>query len=219
MDHKFWHERWHKKEIGFHQESINQYLQSHWPDLGLSRTDTVFVPLCGKSKDIFWINDKGHPVIGIELSPVACKDLFEESGLKANVRHKESFTHYQHNDIDILCGDFFKLEPEQMSLVKAVYDRAALIALPTEMRPDYIKHLNHILPKHCQILLVAMTYPQTEMSGPPFSVTHDEILSLYEAHWNITFITENVLGKDDPFAKRKGLSEIKESVYLLTRQD
>ncbi|MCP5207645.1 MAG: thiopurine S-methyltransferase [Hahellaceae bacterium] len=219
MDHDFWHDRWHRKEIGFHQPSINHYLNQHWSELSLQRSDTVFVPLCGKSRDMFWINDKGHPIKGVELSPIACKDLFEEANLTAQITHEENFSHYQHDSIDILCGDFFKLTVEHMKRVKAVYDRAALIALPPEMRQQYVNHLNQILPQQCKILLVALAYPQQEMSGPPFSVTTDEILSLYGAQWTIETITENLLGKDDPFTKRTGLSEVTESAYLLKRKD
>jgi thiopurine S-methyltransferase len=219
MHHDFWHDKWHRKEIGFHQQSINQYLKTHWNEMPLANTDTVFVPLCGKSKDIFWINDKGHPVIGIELSPLACKDLFEEAGVSAEVTPGPDFSHYRHNDIHILCGDFFRLSAEDTRLVRAVYDRAALIALPAEMRKTYVEHLNHILPRHCHMLLVSMNYPQTEMSGPPFSVNDDEISSLYAPVWQIRKLTENILGKDDPFAKRRGLSELKETAWLLSRQD
>ena len=33
MEHEFWHERWAKKEIGFHEGTVNQYLHDHWPEL------------------------------------------------------------------------------------------------------------------------------------------------------------------------------------------
>lgn len=219
MDHEFWHDKWQRKEIGFHQESINQYLQSHWSELGLSRTDNVFVPLCGKTKDMFWIGERGHPVLGVELSDLACKDLFADANLTAKVHHSEDFTHYQHNDIDILCGDFFNLKRDHVSKIKAVYDRAALIALPAPMRQKYVAHLNNILPSHCKLLLVSLEYPQSEMQGPPFSVGNDEIKSLFSTTWDITTITENILGRDDPFSKRKGLSDMKECIYLLRKKE
>ncbi len=41
MEHEFWHERWAKKEIGFHEGTVNQYLHDHWPELAGKGTDAV----------------------------------------------------------------------------------------------------------------------------------------------------------------------------------
>ena len=52
MDPDFWHERWQKKETGFHQPAVNDLLQLYWPRLGLEAGSEVFVPLCGRSLDM-----------------------------------------------------------------------------------------------------------------------------------------------------------------------
>ena len=72
MEHQFWHERWAKKEIGFHEGTVNKYLHDHWEQLAGKGTGAVLVPLCGKAHDMWWLHDRGHPVLGIELSEVAC---------------------------------------------------------------------------------------------------------------------------------------------------
>ncbi|MCG8610422.1 MAG: thiopurine S-methyltransferase [Pseudomonadales bacterium] len=217
MRYDFWHDKWRRNEIGFHEGTVNQYLASHWQDFTVTGSETVLLPLCGKSRDILWLSDKGHPVIGVELSPIACKDLFEETNLKAQVRPESPFTLYQHNDIQIYCGDFFDLDASHVAGVKTVFDRAALIALPDEMRRRYVDHLHQILPRESQILLVTMEYDPGEMEGPPYSVTEPEVMSLYGAKWVTKQVQKNNLGADDPFAKRKGLSYMTECVYQITK--
>jgi thiopurine S-methyltransferase len=41
----------------------------------------VFVPLCGKAVDMLWLAACGHRVYGVDLSGVAAKQFFDESGL------------------------------------------------------------------------------------------------------------------------------------------
>ncbi len=217
MQHDFWHDKWQRNEIGFHEGTVNGYLREHWASLRQADAESVFVPLCGKSHDLFWINDLGHPVLGVELSPIACKDLFEEAGIKALVTQTPPYTQFAHNDLRILCGDFFDLTPETVAPATLVYDRAALIALPLELRQKYVDHLNTLLPAGASCLLVTMEYPQPELAGPPFAVLKEEVFGLYQSHWNVAEIHEQTMAKDDPFAKRKGLSALKERVFHLKK--
>ncbi|MGO1893263.1 MAG: thiopurine S-methyltransferase, partial [Luteimonas sp.] len=68
MEPDFWHERWQQNRIGFHQEKPLPLLLKHWPSLGLAAGSRVFVPLCGKSLDMPWLAERGHRVLGVELS-------------------------------------------------------------------------------------------------------------------------------------------------------
>src|SRR3546814_12861307 len=56
-------------------------LEKHWPSLGLATGSRVFVPLCGKSLDMAWLAARGHRVLGVELSPLAVGQFFDENGL------------------------------------------------------------------------------------------------------------------------------------------
>lgn len=219
MEHEFWHTRWARNEIGFHEGTVNQYLHDHWPELAGDRTDMVFVPLCGKAHDIWWLHDRGHPVLGVELSEVACKDFFEEAGEKAKVHPGEPFTVFQHDDLQLWCGDFFQLVPDDLRHVRLVYDRAALIAMPPTMRPEYVEHLTAILPEQASILLITLDYDGTEMQGPPFNVPDSEVHQLFGEDYDVRQILRNELAKDDLFVKRKGLQNgVSESVFVLTRK-
>lgn len=219
MEHEFWHKRWQRDEIGFHQGTVNEYLYEHWTELAGQGTDAVFVPLCGKAHDMWWLHDRGHPVIGVELSEIACKDFFEEAGEKAKVHPGEPFTVFQHDNLQLWCGDFFQLVPDDLRHIRLVYDRAALIALPPEMRKSYVEHLTAVIPDGTEILLVTLDYNSGEMKGPPFNVPNDEVYELYSEDYEITHIRSNDLPRDNPFAKRRGLlNGASESVFRLIKK-
>ncbi len=219
MEHEFWHERWAKQQTGFHEGTVNQYLHDHWPELAGTGTDAVFVPLCGKAHDMWWLNDRGHPIIGVELSDIACKDFFEEAGEKANVHPGEPFTTFKHDDLQLWCGDFFQLVPDDLKHIRLVYDRAALIALPPEMRQGYVDHLTAVTPEGVQMLLITLDYDSNEMQGPPFNVSDDEVFKLYGEDYEISQVLKQDMARDNPFAKRRGLRNgASESVFTLTKK-
>ncbi|KEF31852.1 Thiopurine S-methyltransferase [Marinobacter nitratireducens] len=217
MEHEFWHERWAKTEIGFHEGTVNQFLHDHWPTLAGNSTDAVFVPLCGKAHDMWWLSDRGHPIIGVELSEIACKDFFEEAGEKAKVHPGEPFTKFAHDDLELWCGDFFQLVPDDLKHVRLVYDRAALIALPPTMRKQYVDHLTAVIPDGTKILLVTLDY-KTRITAPPFNVSDEEVMELYGEDYDIEHIVTNTIENDHLFAKRRGLIGGTESVFRLVKR-
>ena len=180
MDADFWLSRWEKREIGFHQVEINRYLEQYWPSLELARDSTVLVPLCGKSRDMRWLAQLGHHVLGVEISEAAVQEFFEEWEVQPKVDQKGSFQRYSVENIELLVGDFFALTAEELQEVAGVYDRAALVALPPEMRRDYVNLLTEILPVNAQTLLITFEYRLGAMEGPPFSIDINAVKSLFE---------------------------------------
>ncbi len=145
MKKEFWLERWEREEIGFHEGAVNAYLNQFWSVLNVAQGNKVFVPLCGKSVDMQWLREQGHEVVGVELSKIAAQAFFQENGYSPKYVHSEKFDCYDANGIRILCGDFFDLKRVDLAGVKAVYDRASMVALPPEMRDRYVDHLVNIL--------------------------------------------------------------------------
>ncbi len=85
MEPQFWLNKWQANETGFHRTRINSGLQQFWRTLALDPATPVFVPLCGKSHDMLWLADQGHPVIGAELSPIAVAQFFAETKLTPEI--------------------------------------------------------------------------------------------------------------------------------------
>ena len=169
MQPEFWSQKWEKNEIGFHQEKTNPYLQKFITRLKRAGgKGHIFVPLCGKSKDMIYLRSQGCGVLGLEISPLAVEAFFEENHFEPVAASTGRFAGYQCQSLKILCGDFFNLRSSDLVQATAVYDRASLIAMPPKLRKRYARLLSAVLPQNVSILLVTMEYPADEMKGPPF---------------------------------------------------
>ncbi|MBZ4194614.1 MAG: thiopurine S-methyltransferase [Candidatus Contendobacter sp.] len=218
MKPSFWHERWERVEIGFHQQQINAHLEQFWTQLQLPLGQRVFVPLCGKSHDLLWLAGEGYPVTGVELSPIAVEAFFAENGLSPRRWQEGAFERWEADEIRILLGDFFSLESCDLVDCAGIYDRASLIALPPAMRERYAHKLDSVLPAGIQGLLVTMEYDQTVLDGPPFAVSEAEVRALYEPVHTIELLyTRDALAEESRWRER-GLTWLLEKVYRLTRR-
>ena len=216
MDPDFWHNRWENNLIGFHLDEVNPYLQHYWSTLAMPAGSRVLVPLCGKSLDLVWLAEQGHEVIGIEISPIAVKDFFAENHLQARRIRGNRFDTWQSEKFTLLCGDVFELTANDLGRIDAVYDRAALIALPPEMRRCYVNLINRLVPASAPHLLISLDYEQSQMDGPPFAVSDAEIRMFYGERFEVDCLqTDEVLEQNARF-REKGLTWLKESVYRLT---
>lgn len=218
MHATFWQERWARSQIGFHQEKVNGYLRRHWSALGLANDAAVLVPLCGKSLDLAWLAEQGHVVIGVELAERAVQDFFVERDVQPHVSQQGAFKVYQAGALRILCGDFFALSHADVADCQAFYDRAALIALPAEMRERYAAHLQAILPETCQGLLVTLVYDQQRMDGPPFSVEDAEVEQRFTTGWMPREVERKDVLSGNPRFIENQLEAVEEVVFHLTRR-
>ena len=216
MEAEFWHERWREGQIGFHQQVYNAQMLKHWQSLGLAAGSRIFVPLAGKSMDMAWLASQGHKILGIELNRMAIEAFFEENNLEAEETSLPGYEVFRSQNIEIRCGDFFALKPEDLASVDAVYDRAALIALPPEMRARYAAHMIACLPRAAQMMLVVLEYPQSEMQGPPFSVSEAEVAEFYGKAYNIERLGSVDVPPEGRPAAGQNLSEMFEKTYRLT---
>jgi len=214
MEPAFWHRKWADNQIGFHQAQANPYLQRYWPALGLAAGSRVLVPLCGKSLDLVWLVGQGYRVRGVELSRRAVEDFFHEQGLQAQVSQHGAFEVWRSGEVELWCGDFFALRAEDVADCAGLYDRAALIALPQEMREQYMKLLEQWLPAGGKGLLVTLDYDQALLAGPPFSVVDDEVRRGL-ADWSVEALEANELIEESPKFIQAGVSSLVERVYRL----
>ncbi|MBA1148980.1 thiopurine S-methyltransferase [Ectothiorhodospiraceae bacterium WFHF3C12] len=218
MERDFWLERWENEEIGFHQAEINPALQRFWPGLKVPAGGRVFVPLCGKSHDMGWLRERGHPIVGVELSTRACEQFFRERDLTPERISHEPFVIYRAAGYELWGGDFFHMPAEALTDVVAVYDRASLIALPPGMRGRYAAHMGRLVPGHAQVLLVSFEYPVDEMKGPPFSVTEREVRDYFGADFELDVFSRAQVLHEHPRFRARGLTRLEEVVYRLRRR-
>lgn len=189
MDADFWHRKWERNDIGFHNSEAHPLLVAHFAALALPKGSRVLLPLCGKTRDIHWLLAAGYRVAGAELSRIAVEQLFAELGVAPDVAEAGALCRYSAPGIDIFAGDIFALSRDRLGPVDAVYDRAALVALPAETRGRYAAHLAAITGRAPQ-LLISFDYDQSLLEGPPFSVTGEEIARLYRDTYQPTLLAE-----------------------------
>ncbi len=216
MEKDFWQQCWERDDIGFHQNEINPNLRRYWQQLQLASGSKVFMPLCGKSRDLLWLREQGHKLVGVELSAIAVQAFFKDNGYAPHHVASENFQRYDAEGIRILCGDFFDLSKSDLAPVGAVYDHAALIALPPEMRARYTRHLLSIVPPATKILLITFDYPQADMPGPPFAVSVSEVESLYREHATLRLLSQQDVLTKYPRFRERGVSWLQENCFLLT---
>jgi thiopurine S-methyltransferase len=214
---EFWQERWRTAQIGFHQAAVDRHLQAYWPTMKLAADSRVFVPLCGKSLDLLWLRDQGHRVSGVELSPVAVEAFCMEQGIPARRRSLEDFDVYEAERLTLFLGDFFKLTPAVLGKLSGIYDRASLISWTPALRAAYVEHVTALTNPGTQTLLIAVEYPPAQMSGPPFPVTGADVHRLYAAHHSIEQLARHEILDLEPRLKARGLTELQEVCYRLTR--
>lgn len=187
MDPSFWINRWEENRLGWHQDDAHpllvQFIDSPPPPQGAR----IFVPLCGKTRDIGWLLSQGYRVVAAELSEIAIQQLFDELGIIPEVTDQGALKHYKMSGVDVFVGDVFDLSTEQIGPVDLIHDRAAMVALPEDMRSRYVAHLTAITGAARQFV-ISFDYDQNLIDGPPFSVPQSKIKALYGAEYSQTLL-------------------------------
>lgn len=218
MEPDFWQQRWQEGRIGFHQDRETPLMLKHWPSLQVPAGSRVFVPLAGKSLDMLWFASQGYRVFGVELALAAIEQFLAERALHAETRASAAGQHYRAGDLELVHGDVFAQDPAELAACDAVYDRAALIALPPALRQRYASEVYGRLPGGCRGLLITLEYPQAEKAGPPFSVEEDEVRALFSPQWEVGVLERREILSQQPNFIADGVSALQTGVYQLRRR-
>jgi len=162
----------------------------------------VLVPLCGKSLDLAWLADRGHQVVGVELSDIAVNAVFEESRRARTVREAGRLRFHESPGLTVVEGDFFDVTAGDVGTFDRVWDRAAMIALPPELRSRYVGHLQELVRPGGRVLLQTLEYDPSVMGGPPFSVPEDEVRMRYQGAQVERLDREDVLAAEPRWVER-----------------
>lgn len=215
-DNQLWLQTWRDKQIDFHQTSVNQLLTRFWPSLHLPRASRVFVPLCGKSLDMLWLAQQGHDVIGVELSPVAVRAFFKDNRLQAKKCRVGGFTLWRHGRISILCGDYFALNKTDLGRIDTVYDRAALTALPEELRGQYVAQLQNIVPETATVFLLTTEDAAEDETLAQALGVDEEVKALYSTCFDIDLAHVESVFEADPEAPDAAPRRTEYKVYRIS---
>lgn len=214
-DSQSWIRAWKEGRTNFHRSDYHEKLIRYFPGLHPKKGQRVFVPLCGKSKDMIWLRNAGLEVYGVELYEGAVRAFFEENGLPVPQTVQEpDFMLYSSGDIHVRCGDFFQLR--DVETYHFVYDRGALVAMPPALREKYAERIGRSLKKGGKYLLIAYEYDPTQMQGPPHSLTEDEIRRLYGDRFSVRLLENERPSGEGP--RLSAVESLRQTVYVLEKR-
>lgn len=208
-----WQERWNEGRIGFHLPDVNGTLRAHL-DVLVSQPSRVLVPLAGKTHDMSFLSESGHTAVGVELVELAARAYFEERGLTPEERSAPHLV-LSAGGVELHVADILKITAEELGPIDAIWDRAAMVALPPDDRERYSARVREFLPAGGRLLLVTFGYDQSRIEGPPYSVPDTEVEHHYAAAGTLTRL-EHSLGEGPGKFAEDGI-EVTESVFLLKR--
>jgi thiopurine S-methyltransferase len=213
----FWIKAWNEGNIGFHLADIHPALETYWPSLQAGTS--VLVPLCGKSRDLLWLEERGLDVIGVEFVESAVLDFFRENSLEweETVQYGHPCYRVRGRNIRIFVTDFIHFADDYSGLpLDSLYDRAALVAMPADMRADYVPACRKLLTASARGLLVTMQYDSEAMEGPPFSVEPGEVERLWKGQF--TVVEQVDMLSSMPRAVASGVQRLDEFYWVLGQE-
>ncbi len=213
MEAEFWQGRWREGRIGFHRDAVNADLVKYFDRLQGAKK--VLVPLCGKTLDLWWLKEQGLEVVGIELVEDAVKAFFAEAGIEPETEQLGEVVRYQGGGVTLFAGDIFKVPENYLRQCDAIYDRAAVIALPKAMRHNYCQLLYRNLPEGGKALILTLEYDQEKRNGPPFSVDEAMLKACYPKAQISELIRRQAIDANPQF--RSVLDSLFASTYLLEK--
>lgn len=216
MEPSDWQARWREGKTAFHEGAPNAFLVSHADRLGAPKR--VFVPLCGKARDMAFLASRGAEVVGVDVSELAAEQFFAESSIVAERSKSAPFDVWAAEGVKILVGDVFAVDPSSVGAFDAIYDRAALVALDPEVRSRYVALLASLLAPDGKLLLVTFDYDQSKMAGPPFAVSDATVLELFAAGFECEKLGERDVTDERPRFREAGADRVSESAWLLSKR-
>lgn len=213
MEAEFWKTAWDEGRIGFHRSEYHPQLLDHFEKFQAESEQSILVPLCGKTLDITWLSHQNLYVTGVELCQKAILEYFQDHNIDNYEVRDNSYTH---QNINLIVGDFFDYNyPNGYDFI---YDRAAIVALPPDMRKRYAKRCLELLKPQGKILLIAFEYDQSKVQGPPFNVQESEIHELYANEARIELLEQQTDRIQNPKFKEAGIERFTQKVYLITKK-
>lgn len=214
MEQQYWSERWQTGQTGFNLGRPHDLLTKHH-DL-IAKAHRVYVPLCGKAKDLIWLRDHGHDVTGSEIVPQAIAQLMADEALLPTHTRRGAFKLHITPKLTVLEGDAVAIDVDVAGSFDAVYDRAAFVALPPEMRAGYVKSLLRVLKPGGHIFLIGFLYDQQKLAGPPFAADEALVRAAF-AGCDVRVVDERAEEAGPRFVAA-GVVDVKEIAFVIEKR-
>lgn len=215
-----WKERWEQNTTGWHRSVVDPNLQHYLKDLTRGEPSvSIFVPWCGKSVDLPWLCDQGHNVVGVELSEIGVRSLFEEINIPYTVSQEGPFSVYQAKEkkLKVLAGDFYKITPDLVGTFEAVWDINAFGAAEPGDRQMYMSIVESVLKPKGRILLCNWEYGKVPRDRAPYTLSSSLIKELYQEKFDVEFLIYSDLYAEN-FVKKFKLDWAHLVLNLLTKK-
>lgn len=217
-----WQEKWVTRHIAFHQEQGHQLLKKHLDTFLKGQSGLrVFFPLCGKAVEMKWFADRGHTVVGVEISEIGIREFFAEQNLSyteeplAEIAGAKVFKSSS-GSISLYCCSIFDLPRANIGKFDRIWDRGALVAINPGDHDRYADIILSLLRKEFQYLVAVLSYDPTKHAGPPFYVPDAELKRLFGSKCSMQCL-EEVDALEERY-KAWGLDYIFEKLFLLTEK-
>ncbi|ELU13294.1 hypothetical protein CAPTEDRAFT_184405, partial [Capitella teleta] len=197
MDRDKWQKVWESGMTRFHLKYVHPMLERFYDTLVAGRSGSlrIFLPMSGKSKDINWLAEKGHCVIGVEFAEFACRQFFNdhEIAFTEEIMNK-GCTVFKSSDgaknVTLYCCDFYSIDKSITGELDAVWDRGALAAINPGDRKKYVETMCRVLSPSTVYLVDTFLVDNTVFAGPPHNFPIDELKSLFASHATVEHLAE-----------------------------
>ena len=123
-----------KSEDTDYLKKVDPILIENIKELTAGRSNLrIFVPMCGKTRDMLWLAEQGHTIIGVEINARYIKAFFRDAELEYTLRSgqitpKKKVTVYEAKDRDITLYqcDIFDYTKEVSGQFDAIWDQSAM---------------------------------------------------------------------------------------------
>ncbi len=214
---EFWRGRWQAGRIGFHEGRPNDKLLAFVDRLGLAPGARVLVPLCGKAEDMAWLAARGLEVTGVEIVEEAARAFFAEHGLVPSDEAAGPFRRLAAGGVTIYVGDMFALGGLGLAPFDALYDRAALVALPRELRERYVPAVLDALAPGSTSLVISFACEPPVESGPPYHVDEAEVRARFGPRAAVELLADDPDMHIGDEVRKRGVTRLRELAFLVTK--
>ncbi|KAM9307702.1 putative thiopurine S-methyltransferase [Gastrophryne carolinensis] len=167
-----WKRNWEIGKIVFHEKEKHPLLVEFLDEMINGRQKlNIFFPLCGKNVDMKWLAEKGHTIVGVDISEIGLKQFFEEQSVPfveeavPDIPGAKVFKSTSEN-ISLYCCSIYQISDSVIGKFDGIWDRGSLVAINLIERQRYVDIMLSLLNQDCRYLLITVDFNPALIQGP-----------------------------------------------------